>query len=168
MSFFQLCISKIHFCQVKIPHFGKRTVLCFVFAHHSNVYQNSSLYSCNEFRVLMHCFSLKKINPFFSVHIFTSLDSSFHKQHVQVLEEFTHNLRKAIFVDHIKLVGYVKETYSAVGVKFIQKLMTLCKSVGIIRSKQADGSQRRSGTVFRVGSHFVLTNDHVIQSIAGQ
>ena len=105
---------------------------------------------------------------FFSFYIFTSIDSSFHKQHKQVLEKFTRNLRKVISVDDIKWVGYVKETYSAVGVKFFEKLVTLCKSVGIIRSKQADGRQRRNGTVFRVGSNFVLTNDHVVQSIAGQ
>ena len=84
------------------------------------------------------------------------------------MQQFSCSMRKEICVDDIKLVGYVKETYSALGVKFLEKLLMHSKSVGIIMSKHADGSQRRTGTVFRIGTHFVLTNYHMVQSIAGQ
>ena len=84
------------------------------------------------------------------------------------MQQFTSEMSKEICVDDVKLVGYVKETYSALGEKFLRKLLTYCKSVGIIVGKHADGRQRRTGTVFRVGRHFVMTNLHVVQHTAGQ
>ena len=99
---------------------------------------------------------------------FVSLEKSFHNKHEEALQQFTSRMRKDICVDDVKLVGYVKETYSALGEKFLRKLLTYCKSVGIIVGKHADGRQRRTGTVFRVGSHFVLTNLHMVEEIAGQ
>ena len=104
----------------------------------------------------------------FDSYFFVSLDKSFHNKHEEALQQFISKMAKEICVDDVKLVGYVKETYSALGEKFLKKLLTYCNSVGIIMSKHADGRQRRTGTVFRVGSHFVLTNLHVVQSIAGQ
>ena len=97
----------------------------------------------------------------------SSLDSSFHHKHKDVLQKFVSEVKKDIH-DGVKLVGYVKETYSALGEKFLKSLLEHCRSVGIIMSKHADGRQSSAGTVFRVGSHFVLTNQHVVQSITGQ
>ena len=68
----------------------------------------------------------------------------------------------------IQLVGYVNETYAAVGVGFLRKLLAYCESVGIIIGRQADGRQSNTGTVFRVGSRFLLTNRHVVRNIAGE
>ena len=113
-------------------------------------------------------FSLLKLRPVILFLLFTSPDSSFHNKHEEALQQFSCRMRKEICVNDNRLVGYVKETYSALGEKFLKDLLTYCKSVGIIMNKHADGSQRRTGTVFRVGSHFVLTNYHVVQSIAGQ
>ena len=118
--------------------------------------------------LLLYSFFIIKIKTSSLSLLFTSPDTSFHNKHEEALQQFSCRMRKEICVDDIKLVGYVKETYSALGEKFLKHLLTYCKSVGIIMSKHADGSQRRTGTVFRVGSHFVLTNYHVVQSIAGQ
>ena len=114
----------------------------------------------------MFLFILKEDIFFFL--FFVSLDKSFHNKHEEALQQFISEMRKDICVDDVKLVGYVKETYSALGEKFLRKLLTYCKSVGIIVGKHADGRQRRTGTVFRVGSHFVLTNLHMVEEIAGQ
>ena len=84
------------------------------------------------------------------------------------MQQFTSKMRKDICVDDVKLVGYVKETYSALAEEFVKDLLMHCKSVGIIVGKHADGRQRRTGTVFRVGRHFVMTNLHVVQHTAGQ
>ena len=116
--------------------------------------------------VCLFLFILKEDIFFFL--FFVSLDKSFHNKHEEALQQFTSRMRKDICVDDVKLVGYVKETYSALGEKFLRKLLTYCKSVGIIVGKHADGRQRRTGTVFRVGSHFVLTNLHMVEEIAGQ
>ena len=83
------------------------------------------------------------------------------------MQQFTSEMREKTRGD-VKLVGYVKETYSALAERFVEDLLVHCKSVGIIMGKHADGRQGRTGTVFRVGSHFVMTNLHVVQSIAGQ
>ena len=100
--------------------------------------------------------------------LFVSIDESFHNKHKEALQQFTSEMRKEICVGDVNLVGYVKEAYSALAEEFVKDLLMHCKSVGIIMGKHADGRQRRTGTVFRVGSHFVLTNLHVVQRIAGQ
>ena len=105
---------------------------------------------------------------FNSCFLYQLIDESFHNKHEEALQQFTSKMREKTRVNDVKLVGYVKEAYSALAEEYVKDLLMHCKSVGIIMGKHADGRQRRSGTVFRVGSHFVLTNLHVVQSIAGQ
>ena len=101
-------------------------------------------------------------NPFFLY-----IESSFHAKHENALLQFAEDLKK----DNqggIQLVGYVNETYAAVGEEFMEKILQYGKSVGIIMSRQADGRRSSTGTVFRVGSRFLLTNQHVVGNIAGE
>ena len=98
---------------------------------------------------------------------FLYIESSFHAKHENALLQFAEDLKK----DNqggIQLVGYVNETYAAVGVGFLRKLLAYSESVGIIIGRQADGRQSNTGTVFRVGSRFLLTNRHVVRNIAGE
>ena len=98
---------------------------------------------------------------------FLYIESSFHAKHENALLQFAEDLKK----DNqggIQLVGYVNEAYAAVGEEFLRKLLAYCGSVGIIMSRQADGRRSSTGTVFRVGSRFLLTNQHVVGNIAGE
>ena len=80
-------ISWVTLFTSSILNFGclkKITFLCFVLLF--SLYQYS------------YC---RPIHPFFSFYIFTSIDSSLHKRHKQVLEKFARTLPKVISVDDI-------------------------------------------------------------------
>ena len=95
------------------------------------------------------------------------IESCFHAKHEDALLQFAIHLKRES-QDGIQLVGYVNECYAAVGEEFMETILRYCKSVGIIMSRQADGRRSSTGTVFRVGSRFLLTNHHVVGNIAGE
>ena len=89
-----------------------------------------------------------------------------NNEHKNALQKFMHEMKKDVR-GGIRLCGYVKETLSVLGEDFVKNLLMRCSSVGIIEGRRADGQVKSTGTVFRVGSCYVMTNGHVVEGLSG-
>ena len=102
-----------------------------------------------------------------SVFLIPSIISpDLNKEHKNALQQFLRETEKDVR-GGIRLVGYVTETYCVLGEDFVKNLLMCCSSVGIVVGRRADG-RLSSGTVFRVGSCYVMTNKHVVEGLLGE
>ena len=91
---------------------------------------------------------------------------SLPRGHKEFLAKFTQQLRSNSERKDIRFVGLGRVGFGGISVDFVNQLIDLSHSVGIIRAQMA--TKNYAGTVFRVGPCHVMTCCHVVKDIHGK